>query len=50
MYSKVIGSDCVIICPYVDDIFIFSANVHVVSETKKLLSSDFEMKMWETLM
>ena len=39
MYSKVIGSDCVIICLYVDDMLIFSTNMHVVNETKKSLSS-----------
>ena len=44
VYSKVIGSDCVIICLYVDDMLIFGTNIHVVNETKKLLSSHFEIK------
>jgi len=44
VYSKLIGSDCVIICLYIDDMLIFGANVHVVNETKKLLSSHFKMK------
>ena len=44
VYSKIIGSDCVIICLSVDDMMIFGTSVHVVNETKKLLSSHFEMK------
>ena len=44
VYSKVIGSNCVIICLYVDDMLIFCTSLHVVNETKKLLSSPFEMK------
>jgi len=41
VYSKMIGSDCVLICLYVDDILIFGTNLLVVNETKKLLSSSF---------
>ena len=44
VYSKMIGSDCVIICLYVDDMSIFGPNVNVVNETKNFLSSKFEMK------
>ena len=44
VYSKLIGSDCVLICLYVDDMLIFGTNLHIVKETKKLLSSLFEMK------
>jgi len=44
VYSKLIGSDCVLICLYVDDMLIFSMNLLVVNETKKLFSSLFEMK------
>jgi len=44
VYSKLIGSDCVIVCFYVDDMLIFGTNVHVVHESKKLLSSHFENK------
>jgi len=37
VYSKIIGSNCVIICPYIDDLLIFGTkNVHIVNETKKL--------------
>ena len=43
VYSKLIGLDCVIIRPYVNDMLIFSTHVHVVYESKKL-SSLFEMK------
>ena len=41
---KMIGSDYVIICLYVDDMLIFGTNVPVVNEAKRLLSSLFEMK------
>ena len=44
VYSKFIGSNCVLICLYVDDMLIFGTNLHVVKETKKLLSSLFEIK------
>ena len=44
MYSIVIGSDCIIICLYVDDMLTFGTNVHVVNKTKKLLSCHFKMK------
>lgn len=41
VYSKLIGSDCVIICLYVDDMLIFGNNLHVVETTKNFLSSKF---------
>jgi len=44
VYSKLIESGCVLICLYVDDVLIFGTNLLVVNETKKLLSSLFEMK------
>lgn len=44
VYSKIKGSDCVIICLYVDDMLIFGHNVNVVNETKKFLFSKFEIK------
>ena len=44
VYSKIIGSDCVIICLYVDDMLIFGPNVNVINETKNFLSSKFERK------
>ena len=44
VYSKLIGSDCTIICFYVNDILIFGTNAYFVNETKKL-SSHFEMKV-----
>ena len=44
VYSKLIESDCVLICLYVDDVLIFGINLLVVNETKMLLSSLFEMK------
>lgn len=43
VYSKAIGSDCVIIHLDVDDMLIFGTSVHVVNKTKKL-TSHFEMK------
>ena len=39
-----IGSDCVIICLYVDDMLIFGPNVNVINETKNFLSSKLERK------
>jgi len=42
--SKVIGSNCTIVCLYVDNMLIFGINMHVVIETKKLLYSHFETK------
>jgi len=41
---KMVGSDYVIICLYVDDILIFGTNMSVVNEAKRLFSSLFEMK------
>ncbi|XP_075074799.1 secreted RxLR effector protein 161-like [Nicotiana tabacum] len=39
-----VGSDCMIIYLYVDDMLIFGPNVDIVNKTKNLLSSKFEMK------
>ena len=50
VYSKLIGSDCVLICLYVDDMLIFGTNLLVVNETKKLLSSFLKGKTWEKQM
>ena len=36
VFSKMIGSDCVIICLYVDDMLIFGPNVNVINETINL--------------
>ena len=47
MHSKLIDSECMIICIYVNDLLIFGTNVHIVNEIKKLLSSHFEMKDME---
>ena len=44
VYSKRIDSDCLLICLYVDDMPSLGTNLLVVNETKKLLSSLFEMK------
>ena len=44
MYLRVIGSNCMRICLYVDDMSIFSTNMHVLNETRNLLSSHFKMK------
>ena len=44
VYSKIIGSDCVIICLYVGDMLIFGPNANVINETKNFLSSKFERK------
>ncbi|XP_075075906.1 uncharacterized protein LOC142162833 [Nicotiana tabacum] len=44
VYSKMIGSDCMIRCLYVNDMLIFGPSVDVVKELKNFLSSKFEMK------
>ena len=44
VYSKVMGSDCVIICLYVDYMLLFSANLDDIQKPKIFLSSKFEMK------
>lgn len=44
VYTKLIDSDCVIICLYVDDMLIFGTSLKVVIEIKEFLSSKFEMK------
>jgi hypothetical protein len=38
------------LCLYVDDILIFGSNLNVIEEVKNLLSSNFEIKIWEKLM
>ena len=44
VYSKFDDNIGVIICLYVDDMFIMGTCLDVVIETKKFLSSNFEMK------
>ena len=44
MYSKFTKEHGVIVCLYVDDMLIFGTNMKGVCETKKYLSSMFQMK------
>ena len=44
IYSKSDNNGYVIICLYVDDMLIFGSNISCVNETKKFLSSKFDMK------
>ena len=44
MYSKFTNEYGVIVCLYVDDMLIFGTNMKGVCETKKYLSSIFQMK------
>lgn len=44
LYAKTRGSDCVLICLYVDDMLIFSTCLDNVMETKAFLSSAFDKK------
>ena len=44
VYSKLFGSDCAIICLYVDDMLIFGSHINAINLTKQFLSSKFEMK------
>ncbi|KAK8609373.1 hypothetical protein V6N13_061822 [Hibiscus sabdariffa] len=42
LYSKMFGTDCVIISLYVDDMLIFSPNIESINKTKSFLSTKFE--------
>lgn len=44
VYSKMIGSNNVIICLYVDNTLIFGTTVQVVNHVKTYLPTQFEMK------
>ena len=44
VYSKFESNSRVIICLYVDDMFIFCTSLFVVNETKKFLTSNFDIK------
>ncbi|OMO54671.1 Integrase, catalytic core [Corchorus capsularis] len=44
VYIKSVGNDCVIISLYVDDMLIFGTCIDVVNETKRFLTSKFDMK------
>jgi hypothetical protein len=44
IYSKSWENSHVIISLYVDDLLIFSSNLHVINETKNMLRSHFDMK------
>jgi len=41
VYSKMIGSDYVLVCLYIDDILIFGTNLLVVNEIKKVVVFSF---------
>ncbi|GMI95547.1 hypothetical protein HRI_003224000 [Hibiscus trionum] len=43
VYSRMFGTDCVIISLYVDDMLIFSTNIESINKTKSFLSTKFEM-------
>lgn len=44
VYLKLSGIEYVIICLYVDNMFIFGTNIDVINNTKLLLLSHFKMK------
>ena len=44
VYIKLIDDVCIILCLYVDDILIFGSNIHVITNTKIFLSSNFDTK------
>ena len=46
VYSKIIGSDCIFIRLYVNDMLMFSVSLDAIEEIKRFLSSKFEMKDW----
>ena len=37
LYSKTFGTDCVIVCRYVDDMLIFGTSLNMINETKSFL-------------
>ena len=43
VYSRMFGTDCVIISLYVDDMLIFSTNIESINKTKDFLSTRFEI-------
>lgn len=43
-YSKLFGPNCVIKCPYVDNMLIFGKNLELVNEIKPFLSFQFDIK------
>ena len=45
MYTKYVNGDCVIICLYVDDMFIYGTWIDIVLRTKVFLESKFDMKV-----
>jgi hypothetical protein len=50
VYYRHRGAEGVILCFYVDNIFIFGTNMKVIHEVKSFLSKSFDMKDWEKLM
>ena len=44
IYYKFENDICTIICVYVDDLLIFSSNIHAVNKVKSLLNANFDMK------
>ena len=44
VYIKELEDLCVIMCLYIDDILITDTNKKVINETKKMLSSSFNIK------
>ncbi|KAJ9539459.1 LOW QUALITY PROTEIN: hypothetical protein OSB04_032192 [Centaurea solstitialis] len=44
IYVKQYKNACVIICFYMDDMLIMGTNLYVINQTKRMLSSSFDMK------
>ena len=44
IYTKIENDTCVIVCLYIDYIFIFSYNMKLITSTKTLLLLYFDMK------
>ena len=44
LYSKKHALGCVTLCLYVDDMLICGPNLELITETKSMLSSNFEIK------
>lgn len=44
IYIKLLENECVILCSYIDDIFIFGTKLNIINDTKKLLNKNINMK------
>ena len=46
VYVKDTNNGYVIVCLYVDDMLILGSSNNIITATKKMMSSNFDMKVW----